>query len=134
MFVFYFSQFPISLVGAGKLRISITYNLLLSLCRFRRSHALTELVLIRGTDHAERLCDILRHGGMDKPQNMSNLSNYLVFDTLCDLVFGKSFDLKELKANPLKNIAQSFDNYTAFMSNVSGDFLAFNFGNLTDVK
>lgn len=50
---------------------------------------------------------------------MVELADTLVFDIMCDLSFGKSFDLKEPGPNLLRSVPHTFDNYTAFMSNVS---------------
>jgi cytochrome P450 len=70
--------------------------------------------------HVDWFCTLLLADvGTTKLKNMSHLSDYLVFDIMCDLSFGKSFELKEPKPSPLKNITQSFDKYVAFMSNVS---------------
>jgi cytochrome P450 len=70
--------------------------------------------------HVDRFCDLL-DGPIktNEPQNMAELADYLVFDIMCDLSFGKSFDLKEPRPNPLKTVPHTFDNFTIFMSNVS---------------
>lgn len=69
--------------------------------------------------HVDRLCALLLVDGENpESKDMSQLADYLIFDIMCDLSFGKSFDLKEPGPNPLKNITQSLDEYMSFMSNV----------------
>jgi cytochrome P450 len=74
--------------------------------------------------HVDRWCDLLAkidEGG--NTQNLADLANYLVFDIMCDLAFGKSFDTKELgEENQLKRMPRIFDNYTSFMYKVSRFF------------
>ena len=74
--------------------------------------------------HVDRWCDLLaktKEG--KKAQNLADLANYLVFDIMCDLAFGKSFDTKEWgEENQLKRMPRIFDNYTSFMYKVSRCF------------
>lgn len=62
--------------------------------------------------HTERWIDLLAHSAADapgndgwsQPRNMSDWNDYLVFDILGDLCFGRSFEIKEPKPNPLRQI------------------------------
>ena len=70
--------------------------------------------------HVGRFCDLLS-GDEERqtPKNMADLADCLVFDIMCDLAFGKSFDVKESESNPLRSVPHTFDNFTVLMSNVS---------------
>lgn len=62
--------------------------------------------------HNERWIDLLAHSAADapgndgwsQPRNMSDWNDYLVFDILGDLCFGRSFEIKGPKPNPLRQI------------------------------
>ena len=70
--------------------------------------------------HVDRCCDLLLDQGKNgEPINIAHLADYLVFDIMCDLSFGKSFDVKESPSSQLRTVPHTFENYTAFMSNVS---------------
>lgn len=49
------------------------------------------------------------------PKNMSDLSDYLVFDIMGDLSFGTSFNLKEVAENQFKHIPHTIADYMQFM-------------------
>jgi hypothetical protein len=62
-------------------------------------------------EHAERWIDLLSDtadaeetDGWTNSRNMSDWNDWLVFDILGDLCFGRSFDVKEPKPNPLRKI------------------------------
>jgi len=50
-----------------------------------------------------------------QPRNLALWSDYLLFDILGDLCFGKSFNIKEPQENPLKMIPHAISSYTRFM-------------------
>jgi hypothetical protein len=50
---------------------------------------------------------------------MADWCDYLVFDILGDLCFGKSFETKELGENPLKTVPQAIANVLRFFYPVS---------------
>lgn len=56
--------------------------------------------------HVDRWCELLGENSEEwtKPRDMSEWSNYLVFDILGDLCFGKSLETKEPGENELKAI------------------------------
>lgn len=58
--------------------------------------------------HVDRWNELLIKGNdgkkWTKPQNMSNLADYLVFDIMGDLAFGKSFEVKEPGENPFRHM------------------------------
>lgn len=57
--------------------------------------------------HVDRWCELLIQGAgnsWSKPRNIARWSEFLVFDVLTDLCFGKSFGLKEPGENELKDI------------------------------
>ncbi|OBT55407.1 hypothetical protein VE04_04708 [Pseudogymnoascus sp. 24MN13] len=49
------------------------------------------------------------------PKNMSDLSDYLVFDIMGDLCFGTSFNLKEAEENQFKHMPHTIADYMRFM-------------------
>ena len=49
-----------------------------------------------------------------KPKNMSEWTDYLVFDILCDLCFGKSLNIKEPAENRFKAIPKGIHSYMVF--------------------
>ena len=46
-----------------------------------------------------------------QPKNMAEWSDYLVFDILCDLCFGRSLNIKEPGENPFKGIPKAIHSY-----------------------
>ena len=57
--------------------------------------------------HVDRSCELLLQdagNSWSKPRNIAPWSQFLVFDILTDLCFGKSFGLKEPGENELKDI------------------------------
>lgn len=57
--------------------------------------------------HVDRWCELLIQdagNSWSKPRNIARWSEFLVFDILTDLCFGKSFGLKEPGENELKDI------------------------------
>ncbi|KAI4282214.1 MAG: hypothetical protein L6R35_005468, partial [Caloplaca aegaea] len=67
--------------------------------------------------HVDRWNDLLVDGdGRDwsKPRNLTEWSDYLVFDILCDLCFGRSLNIKEATENPLKGIPKAIHSYLRF--------------------
>lgn len=72
--------------------------------------------------HVDRWNDLLLDNvsqDWSEPQNMAHLSDYLVFDILGDLCFGRSFESKEKSDNPLKEIPDAIGNYAHVMYPVS---------------
>jgi cytochrome P450 len=72
--------------------------------------------------HVDRWCAILEEDANNdwtEPKNMSTLSEALIFDIMGDLSFGASFNTKEKKENPLKNVPHSIATYLQFMYPVS---------------
>lgn len=56
--------------------------------------------------HVDRWCELLIQGAENswsEPRNIARWSEFLVFDILTDLCFGKSFELKEPGENELKD-------------------------------
>lgn len=57
--------------------------------------------------HVDRWCELLIQdagNNWSKPRNIARWSEFLVFDILTDLCFGKSFGLKEPGENKLKDV------------------------------
>ena len=57
--------------------------------------------------HVDRWCELLLQdagNSWSKPRNIARWSEFLVFDILTDLCFGKSFEVKEPGENELKDI------------------------------
>lgn len=69
--------------------------------------------------HVDRWNDLLIEGNDGKqwsePQNMSELTDYLVFDIMGDLAFGKSFELKEPGENPFRHMPHTIAEFVTFM-------------------
>ena len=64
--------------------------------------------------HVDRWDELLPDGnGNDWSQskNLAEWSNYLVFDILCDLCFGRSLNIKEPGENPFKGIPKGIHSY-----------------------
>jgi cytochrome P450 len=75
--------------------------------------------------HVDRWCELLiADEKREEPMDMGNLADQLVFDVLCELFFGKSFDIKEPGENQLKSVPKTMDNYMFFMYNVSSSPLS----------
>jgi cytochrome P450 len=56
-----------------------------------------------------------------EPRNMSQLADYLVFDIMGDLCFGKSFELKEPGTNPLRHMPHTIAEVMQFIYPVSAE-------------
>ena len=72
--------------------------------------------------HVDRWCELLldsNNGDWSQPKNMTQLSDCLMFDTLGDLFFGKSFDIKEPGDNPLRHIPHTIVSFLRFTYSVS---------------
>ena len=72
--------------------------------------------------NVDRWCDILADDAGDDwtpPRNMSEWVEYLVFDILGDLCFGKCFEIKEPGENPLRSIPNFVTMYLKLMHPVS---------------
>jgi hypothetical protein len=66
--------------------------------------------------HVDRWCELLiADEKREEPKDMEKLVDQLVFDVLCELLFGKSFDTKEPGENQLKSVPKTMDNYMSFM-------------------
>jgi len=69
--------------------------------------------------HVDRWCDLLldkvKVGEWTEPKNAAHLTDFLVFDILGDLAFGRSFESKEPGPNTLKAIPHSIASYAMFM-------------------
>jgi cytochrome P450 len=62
--------------------------------------------------HFDRWCELLiADEKREEPKDKGNLADQLVFDVLCELLFGKYFDIKELGENQLKSVPKTMDNY-----------------------
>ena len=76
--------------------------------------------------HVDRWNELLIEGNDGKewtePQNMSDLTDYLVFDIMGDLAFGRSFEIKEPGENPFRHMPHSIADYMQFMFPVSRHF------------
>jgi len=69
--------------------------------------------------HVDRWNTLLIEGNHGQtwtdPQNMSGLSDYLVFDIMGDLCFGKSFELKEPGPNQFRHMPHTIADYMQIM-------------------
>jgi len=74
--------------------------------------------------HVDRWNELLVVGNdgesWTEAQNMSDLTDYLVFDIMGDLCFGKSFDLKEPGENPLRHMPHTIADFMQLMYPVRG--------------
>lgn len=71
--------------------------------------------------HVDRWDELLLGGhGKDwgEPMDMSDMTDYLVFDVLGDLAFGRSFETKEPEDNPLKAIPHAIADALKFANPV----------------
>lgn len=72
--------------------------------------------------HVNRWCELLldsNSGDWSQPKNMTHLSECLMFDTLGDLCFGRSFEIKEPGDNSFQHIPRTIASYLSFMYPVS---------------
>lgn len=68
--------------------------------------------------HVDRWCDIMLDGnGKDwsTSRNMADWCDYLVFDILGDLCFGRSFESTQAEGKRFREIIASINKYMAFM-------------------
>ena len=85
----------------------------------------SEPIIIR---HVDRWCDLLVDGpGWSEHRNMTEMADYLLFDILGELCFGKSFETKEPGDNPNKCVPHNIAVYMQLMYPVSDKALAFAF-------
>jgi hypothetical protein len=71
--------------------------------------------------HTERWIDLLvadkdlvAEGGWSKTRNMTDWNNWLVFDILGDMCFGKSFEIKEPEPNHIRVIPNLVSDHVQF--------------------
>lgn len=67
--------------------------------------------------HVDRWDELLLDGdGNDwsQPKNLAEWSDYLVFDILCDLCFGRSLNIKEPGENPFRGIPKGIHSFIKF--------------------
>lgn len=72
--------------------------------------------------HVDRWCNLLLNnadGNWSQPKNMTALSDYLMFDILGDLIYGRSFNTKEPGDNPLRDVPRQTTSLFTFMYLVS---------------
>lgn len=72
--------------------------------------------------HVDRWCDLLGDEGKEgwsQPKDMAEWSDYLVFDILGDLCFGKSFGIKEPGENRLRSLPKCIGSYVELLHPVS---------------
>lgn len=74
-------------------------------------------------EHVDRWCELLADGskeadGWTAPKDMGNWSDYLVFDVLLDLCFGKSLRIKEPANDELKSFPHLITNFVMFYCRV----------------
>ena len=70
--------------------------------------------------HVDRWCNLLiSNEKMEAPQDMGVLADRLVFDIMCELLFGRSFETKESGKSPLKSVSRTLDNYMSLVYKVS---------------
>lgn len=66
--------------------------------------------------HVDRWCELIgTNDGWSKPRNMADWSDRLVFDILGELLYARSFDIKEPEDNGLKSIPHTIVAYAGFM-------------------
>jgi hypothetical protein len=54
-----------------------------------------------------------------QPRNIAEWSDYLVFDIMGDLCFGRSFETKEPRENPIKSVPHAIAEALKFFYGVS---------------
>ena len=67
--------------------------------------------------HVDRWDELLADGDSkdwSQPRNMTDWTDYLVFDILCDLCFGRSLNIKEPGKNQFRGIPKLIDTYLRF--------------------
>ncbi|KAG9231089.1 benzoate 4-monooxygenase cytochrome P450 [Amylocarpus encephaloides] len=67
--------------------------------------------------HVDRWCELLQgEDGEDwgSPKNMADQCDNLMFDTMADLSFGNSFEIKEPGEHPLRNVPKFIHGFVAF--------------------
>lgn len=72
--------------------------------------------------HADRWAQLLAECSGDEwsePRNMSKWADSLVFDILCDLCFGRSFETKEPGPNKVRSVPDDIAQFMQFTYNVS---------------
>lgn len=72
--------------------------------------------------HADRWCELLLDGdgkSWSEPRNMTNRSDYLVFDILGELCYGKSFETKEPGENALRSVPHNIVQYMRFLYSIT---------------
>lgn len=72
--------------------------------------------------HVNRWCELLGENTekeWSKPRNMAHWANYLVFDILGDLCFGKSMEIKEPGVNELKGVPDFIATFSEILYSVS---------------
>ena len=68
--------------------------------------------------HVDRWIELLTDEegkNWSQPRNISEWNDYLVFDILCDLCFGRSLDIKEPGENPFRDIPKAIHSLMKFM-------------------
>ena len=69
--------------------------------------------------HSDRWCDLLAERDSENewstPKNMAKWCDYLIFDILGDLCFGKSFNSKEPQGEQFREILTAIESYVSFM-------------------
>ena len=72
--------------------------------------------------HIDRWIDLIAEGGdsdWSSPRDITKWSDWLVFDILGELCFGRSFEIKEPNENPLRTIPEAINAYMNFVYPVS---------------
>ena len=68
--------------------------------------------------HVDRWCDMMHDGddgGWSTPRNMAEWCDYLTFDILGDLCFGRSFESTQSEGKQAREQLHSINKYMAFM-------------------
>ncbi|KAL8686379.1 MAG: hypothetical protein Q9224_005463 [Gallowayella concinna] len=72
--------------------------------------------------HVDRWCEVLQDGAGDdwsSPKNMTEWSDYLVFDILGELCYAKSFRMKEPEHNALRSVPKFMCDHTIFLNHLN---------------
>ena len=67
--------------------------------------------------HVDRWDELLHDGDTkewSRPKNIAEWTDYLVFDILCDLCFGRTLNIKEPGENPFRGIPKIIHTYMKF--------------------